>query len=58
MKGLTTLFLGSLLWACPICDLLAMSLVPLATAWSIWRWGTGWPRPIARWLACRPRRVS
>ena len=56
MKALAALVLASLLWACPLCEVLLASLVPLATALSIWRSGAQLPGRVLRLLACPPRR--
>ena len=55
MKALTGFVVGSLLWACPLCEILLAGLLPLATAWSIWRSGAQLPGRLRRFLACPPR---
>jgi len=55
MKALAWFTVGSLLWACPLCEILLAGLLPLATAWSIWRSGAQLPGRLRRLLACPPR---
>jgi hypothetical protein len=49
-------FLGSLIWACPLCEIFAVALIPLATAWSVGRWGTAPFRALRRVPFARSRR--
>lgn len=56
MKWPSALFVGSLAWACPLCEIFALTLIPLATAWSIGRWGVAPFRALGRLSVARPRR--